>query len=83
MGDQVLKQLHDLWRKVAASPHAETVSGKTVARFLGVTTSAINRLAVSPALPESRKYLKALQNLRPLFRPLFEVILLIAPFFVC
>jgi len=31
-----------------------------VPRFLGVTTSAVNRLAVSPALPEYRKYLKAL-----------------------
>jgi REP element-mobilizing transposase RayT len=35
-------------------------SGAEVARFLGVTTSAVNRLAVSPALPEYRKYLKAL-----------------------
>ena len=45
---------------MAASPHAETASGKTVARFLGMTTSAVNWLAVSPALPEYRKYLKAL-----------------------
>jgi len=57
MGNVGLKQLDDLWRKVAASPHGETASGKTVARFLGVTTSAINLLAVSPALPEYRKYL--------------------------
>lgn len=35
-------------------------SGAQVARFLGVTTSAVNRLAVSPELPEFRKYLKAL-----------------------
>ena len=35
-------------------------SGAEVARFLGVTNSAVNRLAVSPALPEYRKYLKAL-----------------------
>ncbi len=35
-------------------------SGAEVARFLGVTTSAVNRLAVSPELPEVRKYLKAL-----------------------
>jgi hypothetical protein len=35
-------------------------SGAEVARFLGVTTSAVNRLAVSPELPEFRKYLKAL-----------------------
>jgi REP element-mobilizing transposase RayT len=35
-------------------------SGAEVARFLGVTTSAVNRLAVSPKLPEVRKYLKAL-----------------------
>ena len=35
-------------------------SGAAVARFLGVTTSAVNRLAVSPELPEVRKYLKAL-----------------------
>ena len=59
-GTQILKQLDDVWRKVAASPHAETASGRTVARFLGVTTSAVNRLAVSPALPTYQKYLKAL-----------------------
>jgi predicted transcriptional regulator len=35
-------------------------SGAEVARFLGVTTSAVNRLAVSEELPEVRKYLKAL-----------------------
>ena len=35
-------------------------SGAEVARFLGVTTSSVNRLAVSPELPEVRKYLKAL-----------------------
>jgi predicted transcriptional regulator len=35
-------------------------SGAEVARFLGVTTSAVNRLAVSEELPEFRKYLKAL-----------------------
>ena len=35
-------------------------SGAEVARFLGVTTSSVNRLAVSPELPEFRKYLKAL-----------------------
>jgi hypothetical protein len=35
-------------------------SGAEVARFLGVTTSAVNRLAGSPPLPEYRKYLKAL-----------------------
>jgi hypothetical protein len=35
-------------------------SGAQVARFLGVTTSAVNRLAVSEELPEFRKYLKAL-----------------------
>ncbi|HSB73747.1 MAG TPA: transposase [Candidatus Methylomirabilis sp.] len=34
-------------------------SGADVARFLGVTTSAVNRLAVSPELPEVKKYLKA------------------------
>jgi len=48
-----------------------------VARLLGVTNSVVNRLAVSPALPEYRNYLKALQNLRPLFYvPFFYV-----PFF--
>ena len=31
-----------------------------VARFLGVTTSAVNRLAVSEELPEVLKYLNAL-----------------------
>ena len=35
-------------------------SGAEVARFLGVTTSAVNRLAVSEELPEVGKYLKAL-----------------------
>jgi len=43
-----------------------------VARLLGVTNSVVNRLAVSPALPEYRNYLKALQNLRPLFSELPE-----------
>jgi len=63
----VLKRLDDLWRKEAASPHTETASGEIVARFLGVTTTTVNRLAVSLALPEYRKCLKALYNLRPLF----------------
>ncbi len=31
-------------------------SGADVARFLGITTSAVNRLAVSVALPEIKKY---------------------------
>lgn len=35
-------------------------SGAEVARFVGVTTSAVNRLAVSEELPEVRKYLNAL-----------------------
>ena len=34
-------------------------SGAAVARFLGVTTSAVNRLAASDDLPQTRKYLKA------------------------
>ncbi len=32
-------------------------SGADVARFLGITTSAVNRLAVSDELPEIAKYL--------------------------
>ena len=32
-------------------------SGADVARFLGITTSAVNRLAVSDELPEVEKYL--------------------------
>ena len=32
-------------------------SGADVARFLGITTSAVNRLAVSDPLPEIEKYL--------------------------
>lgn len=32
-------------------------SGTGVARFLGITTSAVNRLAVSDELPEIEKYL--------------------------
>ena len=35
-------------------------SGAAVARFLGVTTSAVNRLAVSEELPQTRMYLNAL-----------------------
>jgi hypothetical protein len=35
-------------------------SGAEVARFVGVTTSAVNRLAVSEELPGFRKYLNAL-----------------------
>jgi putative transposase len=35
-------------------------SGAAVARFLGVTTSSVNRLAASEELPEVKKYLKAL-----------------------
>ena len=35
-------------------------SGAGVARFLGVTTSSVNRLAVSAELPEVKRYLKAL-----------------------
>jgi hypothetical protein len=40
-------------------------SGAGVARFLGVTTSSVNRLAVSAELPEVKRYLKARENLRP------------------
>ena len=32
-------------------------SGSDVARFLGITTSAVNRLAVSDELPEIKSYL--------------------------
>ena len=35
-------------------------SGAEVARFLGVTTSSVNRLAVSDELPESTRYRKTL-----------------------
>jgi putative transposase len=35
-------------------------SGAAVARFLGVTTSAVNRLVASEALPQMEKYLNAL-----------------------
>ena len=35
-------------------------AGAEVARFLGVTTSAVNRLAMSEELPEVRKVLKVL-----------------------
>jgi putative transposase len=35
-------------------------SGAAVARFLGVTTSSVNRLAVSKELPEFKQYLKIL-----------------------
>jgi len=35
-------------------------SGAAAARFLGVTTSAVNRLAASGDLPQTRTYLKAL-----------------------
>lgn len=35
-------------------------SGAAVARFLGVTTSAVNRLVASEELPQTEKYLNAL-----------------------
>ena len=35
-------------------------SGAGVARFLGVTTSAVNRLAVSEESPEFQRYINAL-----------------------
>ncbi len=35
-------------------------SGTEVARFLGVTTSSVNRLAVTEELPTFRKYMKTL-----------------------
>ncbi|MDY6973747.1 MAG: hypothetical protein SV775_15705 [Thermodesulfobacteriota bacterium] len=31
-------------------------SGADVARFLGITTSAVNRLAASDVLPDTEKY---------------------------
>ena len=34
-------------------------SGAAVARYLGVTTSSVNRLAASEELPEVKRYLKA------------------------
>jgi putative transposase len=34
-------------------------------QFLGVTTSSVNRLAVSEELPEIKRYLRALSDLRP------------------
>lgn len=38
-----------------------------MARFLGVTTSSVNRVTVSEILSKVRKYLTALQNLHPAF----------------
>jgi hypothetical protein len=35
-------------------------AGAAVARFLGVTTSSVNRLAASAELPAVKSYLKAL-----------------------
>jgi hypothetical protein len=40
--------------------HGMGYAGAAVARFLGVTTSSVNRLAVSEELPEVQRYLKAL-----------------------
>jgi len=40
--------------------HGMGYAGAAVARFLGVTTSSVNRLAASEELPEVRRYLKAL-----------------------
>jgi transposase InsO family protein len=37
-----------------------------VARYLGVTTSSVNRLALSDEIPYLKKYLKMLQNQRPI-----------------
>ncbi len=42
-------------------------SGATVAGLRGVTRSLLNGLSVAPELPELKKYVNALQNLRPLF----------------
>ncbi len=39
--------------------------GAEVARFLGITTSSANRLAVSEELPEFRRFTDAFQNQRP------------------
>ena len=39
-------------------------SGGEVGRYLGVTTSAVNRLAVSEELPDLKQYLRLLYNLR-------------------
>jgi len=39
--------------------------GAEGARYLGVTTSSANRLAVSEEAADSKKYLKMLQNVRP------------------
>ncbi len=43
-------------------------SGAEVARFFGVTTSSVNRPAVSPEPPDPSKFPNALQNLRPPLR---------------
>jgi len=43
-------------------------SGAEVARFLGVTTSSVNRLAVSDELPEATRYRKVLLDHVPLRR---------------
>jgi len=40
--------------------HGMGYAGAAVARFLGVTTSSVNRLAASEELPEVRRYLNAL-----------------------
>ena len=39
--------------------------GAEAVRFLGVTTSSVNRLLAIEEMPDLRKYLKMLWNLRP------------------
>jgi hypothetical protein len=39
--------------------------GGEVGRYWGVTTSAVNRVAVSEELPDLKQYLKLFKNLRP------------------
>jgi hypothetical protein len=39
--------------------------GAEVARYLKVTTSSVNRLAISEEAADLKKHLKMLQNLRP------------------
>jgi len=42
-------------------------SGVDMARFLGITMPAVNRLAISDEVPEAVKYFKSFSNQRPPF----------------
>lgn len=53
-----MTRLAGLAREVTGMGH----SGAAAARFLGVTTSAVNRVAASPPLPETARFPRRLSH---------------------